>query len=370
MRGARSAIRVINNERASMMKITAVGLASSMGGIVQAAAAFRAGMTRAQAIPWLSATGHDGEPVAIIGHPARPLVEGLDGFAAWLRLARLAWDDCWSNTAATASRPQSPDSIGVILVMPRIHLARHGWEDDDHATLLDEQVTARLLAQLGLAIPQDRRAVFASDHAGTAQAFLLAEERLAAGSWRKVIVLAVDSLLDPSSVTWLAEQGRLKVIGSSHGIAPGEAAVCLMLEPDDGSAGITVISSAVHADESSRPRPDPIAVAGSWRRLLSADVNQPDRPPADHWLDHTGEEWRALSWGYLLSSSPLGQTNPRIHLPAEGFGATGAASAALACALAVRAFRRGYAKTDESLVWSVDDAGDTALIRLCHRKAS
>jgi 3-oxoacyl-[acyl-carrier-protein] synthase I len=353
-----------------MMKITAVGLASSLGGIVQAAAAFRAGITRAQAIPWLSATGHDGEPVAVIGHPARPLVEGLDGFAAWLRLARFAWDDCWSNTAANGSRPQRPDGIGVILVMPRIHLARHGWEDDDHAALLDEHVTARLLAQVGLAISQDHRAVFACDHSGTAQAFLLAEERLASGSWRKAIVLAVDSLIDPSSVIWLAEQGRLKDIGSSHGIAPGEAAVCLMLEPEDGSGGITVMSSAVHTDVSSRSRPDPITVAAHWRSLLPADMNQPDRPPVDHWLDHTGEEWRALSWGHLLSSSPLGQTNPWIHLPAEGFGTTGAASGALACALAVRAFRRRYAKTDESLVWSVDDAGATSLIHLRHKRSA
>jgi 3-oxoacyl-[acyl-carrier-protein] synthase I len=366
MHGGGSAIRATSDERASMIKITAVGLASSLGGIVQAAAAFRAGITRAQAIPWLSATGHDGEPVAVIGHPARPLVEGLDGFAAWLRLARLAWDDCWSNTAATTARPQRPDGIGVILVMPRIHLARHGWGDDDHLALLDEHVTARLLAQIGLPIPQDHRAVFACDHGGTAQAFLLAEERLAAGSWRQAIVLAVDSLIDPSSVTWLAEQGRLKIIGSSHGIAPGEAAVCLVLAPADGSAGITVVSSAVHADESSKPRPDPIAVAGSWRGLLPADLNQTERPSVDHWLDHTGEEWRALSWGHLLSSSPLGRTNPRIHLPAEGFGATGAASGALACALALRAFRRGYAKSDESFVWSVDDDGATALIRLCH----
>lgn len=353
-----------------MMRITAVGLASSMGGIVQAAAAFRAGMTRAQAIPWLSSTGHDGEPVAVIGHPARPLVEGLDGFAAWLRLARLAWDDCWSNSAATTARPQRPDGIGVILVMPRIHLARHGWEDDDYADLLDEHVTARLLAQIGFAVPKDHRAVFACDHCGTAHAFVHAEERLATGIWQKAIVLAVDSLLDPSSVTWLAEQGRLKIIGSPHGLAPGEAAVCLMLEPEDGNGGITVVSSTVHADGSNTSRPDPIAVAGSWRTLLPVDLNQPDRSAVDHWLDHTGEEWRALSWGHLLSRSPLGRTNPRIHLPAEGFGATGAASGALACALAVRAFRRGYAKTDESLIWSVDDAVATALIRLCHRPAS
>jgi len=351
------------------ISITAVGLASSLGGIIQAAAAFRAGITRAQNLPWITAHGHDGERALVVGHPVRPPVEGLDGFAAWLRLAQLAWADGWTTGGASSARyPNDWSGTGMILVMPRIHLARHGWEVDDPGSLLDEHLLLALLSRLGIVLPDTHRVVIAGDHSGTAQALGVASARLAAGDWRRAVILAIDSLLDPSSITWLAENARLKGEGNPNGIQPGESAVVLVVESSDvatcGSVrGVTVVSSAHLPGDDGAPRPDPIRIATRWSTLMQQDETLREAQ-CEHVLDQTGEEWRALSWGHLLSRSSLGRGSQRVRLPAESFGATGAASGALGCALALRAFQRGYAKARDALVWSVDDVGSVGLIHL------
>ncbi len=365
----------------STVNITAVGLASSLGGIIQAAAAFRAGITRAQDLPWVTAHAHDGERQLVVGHPARPIVEGLDGFAAWLRLALLAWDDCWGSSGVASARlPIQTDGLGFILVMPRMQLGRHGWEVDDPGALLDEHLSAALLSRVGVAIPPTHRSVISCDHTGVAQAMERARERLMAGDWRRAVIMAVDSLLDPSSIRWLAEHGRLKGAGNPNGIAPGEAAVCLVVESPDQSpmgsvTGVEVISAAVHPADFTAPRPSPVEVAKRCHQVFlqcdessGSESSESGDRTVDHYLDHTGEEWRALVWGNLLAMSVIGRSQHKVWYPAGGFGATGAVSGALGCALALRAFQRGYAKAADALVWSTDDSGGTGVIHLRHAR--
>lgn len=81
----------------------------------------------------------------------------------------------------------------------------------------------------------------AGGHAGAAAGLMCAAELLAAGR-RRVLLLAVDSLLDPESLAWLAADERLLGPETPDGVQPGEAAAAWLLGPA-GSGGVPIAAA-------------------------------------------------------------------------------------------------------------------------------
>jgi 3-oxoacyl-[acyl-carrier-protein] synthase-1 len=74
--------------------------------------------------------------------------------------------------------------------------------------------------------------------------------------------------------------------------------------------------------------------------------------------DLNGEPYRSEEYAYLVARALAGVKTPfRLWHPADAIGDTGAASAALSIAVAARALHRGYARTDDALVFASSDGG-------------
>jgi len=356
------------------LAFTGYGLASSLGGAITAAAAFRAGIVRAAYRESFSVDLPDGEEAPVACHAARPVTEGFELHGLWLRLADLAladlrmnltragqaWETCWRDTA-------------LIVVLPAITAERFGAPDPAP----HEDCLRWFLHPLLASLPERPRShvLLARGASGVADGILRVQVLCAAGEVTRGIVLAVDSLCDRSSLEWLVASGRLKLPGHPVGLQPGEAAVCLVVEPIVGEPrpGQVVIAGAAH-DLAPRTDVGPSGMTGmlagqAGRRCLEQVRPGTQRLVADHYVDLNGEEERSLAWGHLLA-----QTTPWMVLsqreswyPVGGFGDTGAASAALACVLAIRAIERGYARTATALVWTnAESTGAPAVIMLEH----
>jgi 3-oxoacyl-[acyl-carrier-protein] synthase-1 len=83
-----------------------------------------------------------------------------------------------------------------------------------------------------LDLPLDERLVrgVGKGHAGAATAMQRALQELESGRLERVLLVAADSLLDPTALQWLAEESRLKTDDLPVGLQPGEAGACLLVE--------------------------------------------------------------------------------------------------------------------------------------------
>jgi 3-oxoacyl-[acyl-carrier-protein] synthase I len=352
----------------SRLALTGMGLASSLGGVIGAAAAFRAGIVRACERESLSVDLPDGNEAPVCVHAARPVMEGFEHHGLWLRLASATladlranwerdgrvWTTCWNDTA-------------LVVVLPTIDPERFGMTDPAPHEDCVRWFVQPLLEQLPAA-PRVQ-VVLAVGAGGTARGLQRLAEILHAGEARYGVLLAVDSLCDRTSIEWLIGQGRLKLPGHPVGLQPGEAAACLVVESIESSssaAPIFITGMAFESETSATAVASPVTVARAWQRCLEQVLPSPQRVVADHYLDHNGEEERALAWGHLLPQVAQRMTveHRQTWAPAGGFGDTGAARGALGCILAARSLQRGYAKSDKALVWNFGDQGDVGLVAI------
>jgi 3-oxoacyl-[acyl-carrier-protein] synthase-1 len=84
----------------------------------------------------------------------------------------------------------------------------------------------------------------------------------------------------------------------------------------------------------------------------------------DVYGDINGERYRADEWGFALLRAGRALRTVQCKTPASCWGDVGAASGALGCVLAVRAWARGYASGSRALVWGGSDNGLRAAVVL------
>lgn len=70
------------------------------------------------------------------------------------------------------------------------------------------------------------------------------------------------------------------------------------------------------------------------------------------YIDINGERYRSEEWGFVALQVPSAFKTLRYEAPADCWGDVGAASGALASALAVQSWARGYARGPRALVMS------------------
>lgn len=288
-----------------MIALLAHGLASPLGPADIAGPALAAGLSRAERIAHAPVLGVGEDAAPAVGHA---VLDGDDDHAGRCRrLLQLARDELG---------PCRPDA--VLLCRPLPDPLR--WGPDGMPDL-----------------PADEQ--FALGHAGPAAALRRAEELIAARTCSRVLVAAVDSLLDPLSLAWLAADDRLRGPETPDGIAPGEAAACWLVGPADPAALAQL--SAGHQPAGPRS-----AVVDAERWLLAAS----DVADGRDWVDLNGEPRRARAWGHVAHR--LGRSGEST--PADGWGDLGAATL----------LAMGCVATRPAVLWSLADDGAAGVVRL------
>lgn len=359
---------------ADAIVITGVGMCSSLGNAALACAVARTGMSMSRELPDFLVRDEDGAEEAAFGDPVR----GADGFQGMARLLCLAWPALEDLLEMSDIRALPPERTGLYLCLPDLASRR---DEENSAPEPRAQrrspgpsLCARLVQLGALALPKSEWNHLDEGQTGVVRAIAAASIKLRTGQWHRCLVGGVDSLLEPAALAWLLRTGRLKTPIKPDGLRPGEAGAFVLLERFDvarrRSAEIlgVVAGAALTTDEPSAEHASHGQGAGlseAVTRLLATA----DDAMLPMWLisDHNGEHRRAEELGNAIAR--LSQRFPRLvggprWFPAMSFGDTGAASAAVAIAMATRSFARGYAGGSSAMVVASSDGGDRAALRI------
>lgn len=351
--------------------LTGFGAVTSVGhDAAISCASVRAGVQRARGVSHFTVLeGPDNEQVPLVGRPVYPLTEGFAGAGLWVRLATLALQDLsvraglapasdhafWSRTGVYAVTPNPTDArfaefAGVAGQM-------HGAELID-ACLRHLQWPVHAIRTLGLS------------HAGCIAACALGSQwMLQESTLERVIVVAADSFLDPSTLDWLDAEDRLKCDGNPFGLIPGEAGAALLLESRGSAiARGARISAVIDAPIVVKGQPPLVDAEPVPSRPLKEAVARTlelaglRRFSGDLYIDLNGEPWRAQQFGSarVLLEDTLGDIN--VNTPCVSLGECGAASGAIQIGLAARAQERRYARGNVALCLSCAEDGHVASV--------
>lgn len=360
--------------------LAGVGLVGALGyDAPTALAAARAGLSRAGVQShWRQRSGVTGLDEPIAGHAAHLLTDGFEGEVRLRRLALAALADLMGGRWDTAPLH---GKVGLYLALPDPERGRScaalqpGPPPEADPDLPPASERVRALAQsvaAGVAWPRAPASLFwnHSGHTAGPVALGAALRDLAAATVDTAVVLAVDSLLDEDALSWLAACGRLKCDESPAGLMPGEAAVALALcRPGQVAAPGAHVQGLCFAEEPLSQAEAQVSTGEVLAATLARAWQQSQAPGVAAWLlsDHNGEHARAFELGSAMArlrGEDDAFAQPAVWLPALSFGDTGAASAALAMAMASHAWQRRCAPAAHALVASASDGSPRAAVLL------
>lgn len=347
------------------LAITGLGLVSTVGyDVVSACASIRAGIARPVPLDFQVASSEDLSVEAVMGHSMVGVTDGFTGLGLYVHLSCLALEDLlaygrldardarfWRDTALFVGTSPARDE-----------------EEAELQQLLEEHLCSELVRRVGLDIRPENQRRLAQGHASVLSAVSEATEAITRGRIRRAVVLGVDSLVGGDELCWLAASGRLKTPEHAVGLMPGEAAAALLLESEtEARLRRATPAGLLGAVTTDKGEPELGAGMKSTRqglhlsRVIEETASQATRIHAIYG-DLNGEEARAREWGTaLVRLSHLPQfLDMRQYWPAASIGDTGAASGAIAIALACRTFIRNPASGDTALIWSRADSGAVA----------
>ncbi|MBC7675254.1 MAG: hypothetical protein H7173_04225 [Rhodoferax sp.] len=180
-----------------------------------------------------------------------------------------------------------------------------------------------------------------------------------------VILVGMDSLLNPVDLDRLAVANRLSGVSNAQGVIPGEgaAAICLSGRAprlDDGvSCSILSVAAALEADTVFSEN------FSQGRAFLSALQNasrygDADAEPLIDFVLSNGNGERYAALEMMIARSRFYRTRRSklpVAYPAMAAGETGAASAMLVLVIARDAFKMGYAPGKLAMAEIASDAG-------------
>ena len=359
--------------------VTGMGMMTPVGlSVAASCAAFRAGITRLTPVFGKMLADDENQPVPAAGgrvplewFTGGPIEDEYPGHEAWglpipppshafvtpgaarlLELAAPAAAEAWKQ-ARLADR--APRPTGLYL----------GLDDADDARGLADGLAEALHVSFAIerADKLGRAAALAALHR--------AIRHLREGRVEVALVGGVDSLVRPEVIERLAGAGVLKSEDHPQGIAPGEAAAFLVLEaaPGAGTKPLAWITGTGLAEEPSAGTDDANEGIGLTRALRAAREaaagHQPEKFPRIV-CDLNGDRYRAMEWAYaLIRALPDLKQDKRGEVwgpeeterwhPAEYIGDVGAASAIVNAAWAITAMRKGYARSDDALLWGASN---------------
>jgi 3-oxoacyl-[acyl-carrier-protein] synthase I len=327
--------------------VVAIGARTPVGyQAASSSAAIRCGIRRVQEHPMLA----DRRGTLIFAG----IDEGLDAtrFGA-IRLLTLARSALKEALAAIATDPSQAPRIDVLLALPE---ARPGFTDAN-AHWVAREVTAGLLP--------NSVELAARGHAGALEALRDAAQRIEAGRSDLCAILGVDSYLALDTIEWLEDNRRLAGEKNRDGFFPGEAAGCVVVASPSakGTLGLPTLA-IVRGAHSARERvlihgDDEVLGHGLTEAIMgaTASLRLPAEAIDDVFCDMNGERYRTDEWGFALLRTSSAFRSVGYQMPASCWGDVGAASGALGCALAIRAWARSYASGPRALVWGSSEQG-------------
>ncbi len=356
------------------LSITEAGLVCSLGlGSEQACASARAGLARVTPVdalntvvsPALAKEGLDGVPW-LGAHQVPVIAKGFAGLGKLLVLAQAALTEVLVKApAGTEAR------TGLCVCLADDHLMQQHGRPLDVAEPGPPPGDVGVLQQQALRLAQrladamgpvlSPAAVWASraGRLGLLGALQQAATWLEQGVVDRCVICAADSFIEPDRLEAAARAQLIKTEANPVGFMPGEAGVCLLVEPDRGRAGLQVLGLA-HAQDAPFDHPDQAPFGRGLAHVAAQALHQGGAlRPALVVHDLNGTESRAMDWGH-------GQVHLRPRwceqavdawLPAESFGETGAAVGLLALCMVLEAGRRQQVPGGAVLVLMSDDQG-------------
>ncbi|RYD73080.1 MAG: hypothetical protein EOP84_22110 [Verrucomicrobiaceae bacterium] len=284
----------------------------------------------------------------------------------WLRLAAGALDDLLAyGTSPSRSDTAFWKHTGLVAALPfpeEESLSGHLQRDLE---LLRRTYVLPLLQIANIPIPPEHTQVLWSGHVGALDAVRRAQHMMEAGRVERVVVIAADSYLDEVMLEELLDQRRMKSPSVPSGLMPGEAAACFLLETLRSARGRKVKPEAIlrgvvtaHDERFSLAEPHTGAMLAqvTGQALDTAGLAAPFA--GDLHTDLNGENWRASQLAYArVRLSERLSSDIRILATALSLGDVGAASGAVSICVACRAWRRGYAYSDTSLILMLSERG-------------
>lgn len=332
-------------------------------------ASIRAGITRPSEIVYFETLdGVTQETIPLIGHSIQCVGDGFDIIGLWIRFGL----ECFNNLTNSNSLPDMSDlnfwsSTGFIGVIPPINDARFNSDHSVSNLTVKKLFLDRMIELTGLPFLSENIHLECTGRFGLMTAVQLADKLLGAtNSIKRIIILAIDSYLDPFTLEWLDQNDRLKAGDNPVGIAPGEAAACIMLELVETAmrSGINyeiLINQPIIELENESFNNGLISYGTALARtirqtLLNSNIKLPF--DGDIISDMNGEYWRAheLGCARVKTLNELGSDANFIY-PANSLGETGAASSSIAVCMAVTSLMRSYSKENHVLVLSSSDDG-------------
>lgn len=349
--------------------ITGVGVHSSLGGALDAAAAFRCGLSKGQELTdWPYFDEETLHEHLLIGHPAAGLSDGFQGLGRFVKMGAYALEDMRQYL-----NPKDFNSakLGIFFVFPTNN-ANQAMSVDLNS---DFKVFLTKLQQLSrIEIEEINSRAYFEGRVGVISAIqdaliLIESEKI---DW--CLIGAIDTLLDSCRMSGLITRGKVKTMDNPTGLVPGEAACFILLERLSSAKGRGTIPEVVlhHPSRivSSNEEDVGQAITGKIlsevmaQALDNAQTKASDRGTI--YCDLNGEDFRAADFGSaLVSISPLYHLGDwRLEIPALSFGDTGAASGMLAICLAMRAFFRSHLFGNQAIVVMSSKLGGSGAIVL------
>jgi 3-oxoacyl-[acyl-carrier-protein] synthase-1 len=199
-----------------------------------------------------------------------------------------------------------------------------------------------------------------------------AATRIGRGEAELCVVGGVDSYLEGSTLEWLEESRLLDCDGIRGGFPPGEGAAMIALASDATRRhlGLPCLAT-VRATASALEQRDPNGPEGLLGEALTdvfLRIARALRPPErfdDFYCDINGERPRVTDLGFALLRTAESFRDPTGYRTAVSrVGDLGAATGALSCILAARAWARGYASGSTALVAGSSWSGLRAAVLL------
>lgn len=374
------------------MRISAVGAASSLGpGWRGACAAAYAGLTRTAEVGFHVLTEDTNEEEDVTAHALPTGAAGFEGRGRLLRLAELALADLRRSVDLEAL-PRA--RTGLVVVLPdaarsRTAMGIEGVDeggvfdnpfvgpDEPHRTPQEWQGDFQRLTGLGVGAA-DFVCVVGGD-TSVLDAVHHAAARLASGAWSACLLVAADSLLEPGTLQWLAAHRRLKCEANPLGLRPGEAGVCLLLEPVGGPSvtggePLATVEGVALAVEEHTQRAGATSTGLGLGSAVAQLGEATGRTGSMGWVisDMNGELYGGNELGHAhiraRRSDPSFGTAGSVY-PAASFGDTGVASGALALVLGIAGLERHRIPGDRVVILSTDLDGRRAAALLAHPRA-
>jgi 3-oxoacyl-[acyl-carrier-protein] synthase-1 len=211
-----------------------------------------------------------------------------------------------------------------------------------------------------------QREVVLEDSTGFATAIGVARKWLAAGLVDRCVVGGVDSLVQQAVLEAIARRDLLKGPERPSGLAPGEAAAFVVVEPPDRARrakrpSLLSIDAVAEQREPKDARSSVGFNGGALASVLAAVVPSASVPRL-FLGDLDGTTSRAQDWGSAMARRPRLVDGAVERYPAEVFGAIGSAEGPVALCLAAEGFRRGTAPGSEAVIWLWSELGSRAAL--------